>query len=369
MTKLCTFRQVFIALLFLGISILLIKWYIFESNTDQSYLTSSNIKIGNEICRYSKKDLSSLVWSHRAHYNDKFIDGSQFALWQLLNAGIRGFDVDVSCKKRSDGSCDFVVAHPSTIASEKVPIIAIDAHNDVQTVNDFLLQLHEYFHNNHDGMHPTVTLEMKFYDLKSQLAFIRLVQQSPLAEHVAIIGADPHTLSGIVSQIHRGGIAAAYRTKPLTDHDYHWPTSTSTVSETLTTDKHQLSTHLPLLIQSEYSPSTTLRNSTLSTQVLTLPHNTAIHSFLQIYMPDIKLLTHPIIKPIFSPIIEISTKEGRLPPTKTGKGNNILVVAWVVDDLMTLWDAVTYKGVDAVISNRPVQLLQLLQDTHDQYCN
>ena len=294
------------------------------------------------------------MWSHRAHYNDKFIDGSQFALWQLLNAGIRGFDVDVSCKKRSDGSCDFVVAHPSTIASEKVPIIAIDAHNDVQTVNDFLLQLHEYFHNNHDGMHPTVTLEMKFYDLKDQLA---------------IIGADPHTLSGIVSQIHRGGIAATYRTKPLTDHDYHWPTSTSTVSETLTTDKHQLSTHLPLLIQSEYSPSTTLRNSTLSTQVLTLPHNTAIHSFLQIYMPDIKLLTHPIIKPIFSPIIEISTKEGRLPPTKTGKGNNILVVAWVVDDLMTLWDAVTYKGVDAVISNRPVQLLQSLQDTHDQYCN
>jgi glycerophosphoryl diester phosphodiesterase len=45
-----------------------------------------------------------------------------------------------------------------------------------------------------------------------------------------------------------------------------------------------------------------------------------------------------------------------------------LVVPWVVDDEPVMWDLLAHKDVDAVISNRPVQLLRALRSAHSQLC-
>jgi hypothetical protein len=44
------------------------------------------------------------------------------------------------------------------------------------------------------------------------------------------------------------------------------------------------------------------------------------------------------------------------------------VVAWVVDDAAVMWDLLGKKNVDAVISNRPVEMLQELRKAHRFYC-
>jgi glycerophosphoryl diester phosphodiesterase len=44
------------------------------------------------------------------------------------------------------------------------------------------------------------------------------------------------------------------------------------------------------------------------------------------------------------------------------------VVPWVVDDAAVMWDLLSRKGVDAVITNNPVQMLQALQNAHRQLC-
>jgi glycerophosphoryl diester phosphodiesterase len=51
----------------------------------------------------------------------------------------------------------------------------------------------------------------------------------------------------------------------------------------------------------------------------------------------------------------------------TSSSNKEVVVAWLIDDEVALWSMLDY-GVDAVITNRPIELLSLLKKNYQDYC-
>jgi hypothetical protein len=264
-----------------------------------------------DICKFSYKSLPSKVWSHRAHFGHDTVDGSRSAVKGLLDSGVLNFDVDVSCRKREDASnCDFVVAHPSLVTAQVASI---------QPVSTFLEQIYEFTKKSKkETLVPTITLEMKFNAPRDQIDFVRTVQQLPLAGRVAIIGADPLTLAAVVPYIKQGGIAAAYRSLPLTDHDYNWPKASDykRPSEPAVAGANSLSmaTILAPLVAESPPDSQNARVSDATdspavkiaadTQTLHMHHATSensghekssrIKSMLQVHMPDAKLVRAPI---------------------------------------------------------------------------
>jgi hypothetical protein len=260
-----------------------------------------------DICKFSYKSLQSKVWSHRAHFGHDTVDGSRSAVKGLLDGGVLNFDVDVSCRKREDAtSCDFVVAHPSLVTAQVASI---------QPVSSFLEQIYEFTKKSKKGtLVPTITLEMKFTAPHDQIDFVRTVQQLPLADKVAIIGADPQTLATVVPYIKQGGIAAAYRSLPLTDHDYNWPKASdnkrpSPEPAVVGPNSLSMATILaPLVALSPFDgQNARISDPTHSpvveiaadTQTLYVYHATrerpsSDRSLLQVYMPDAKLVRSPI---------------------------------------------------------------------------
>lgn len=188
-------------------------------------------KIDAGICEFKYNALPTKVWSHRAHYGHDTVDGSRSAVQGLLESGVGNFDVDVTCKELSGSDTfEFYVAHPTLVTA---------GITSIQTVEAFLEQIYRFSEKKNKKKRngafvPLITLEMKFKGQKQQADFVSIVQQSPLADRVAVIGSDPETLAGVLPHIHRGGIAAAYRTQPLTDHDYRWPQPTYTAPQKMT---------------------------------------------------------------------------------------------------------------------------------------
>lgn len=383
-----------------------------DSNAATS--TSSSKEAAKIICEYDESNLASLVWSHRAHYSDEAVDGSEEAVKQLLKFGIRNFDVDVSCNVLpSSDSCEFVIAHPSVLADKE----KLEHRNHIQTVSSFLNQIHTFVQAEKEVkptksikvLMPLVTLEMKFTKLSHQIELAKLVQESPLAGNVAIIGSDPSILKNVLPYLTRSGIAAAYRTKPLSTHDFTWPEPTHIERHTLSsgglffgeqTEKQSfLPVPPPLVVvrsAAPLAPASTDANDPFAVS----------REYLQIYMPDVKLLKYPLLwqKVSGTPgepgqnsaVIKSlhtenevnrsvstdmrassdtgnqrnSTTTAAIPPSMRSapsRDPQRLVVVWVVDTNAELFDAIS-KGVDGVISNRPVALLAELRSLYAQYC-
>ena len=47
--------------------------------------------------------------------------------------------------------------------------------------------------------------------------------------------------------------------------------------------------------------------------------------------------------------------------------NNEMVISWLIDDEEKMWDLFD-KGSDAIISNKPIELLSILKKNYEQRC-
>ena len=397
-------------------------------------------------------NLRSFVWSHRAHLpfnEDKnslspssnaspdtsrgstipngahltgAADGSKVVLGELLQAGVRNFDVDVSlmCSTLVNNStqtvtpaatagrsaaahdtampldnCRYVVAHPATLTdktrfeqSDKAP----------QTVQNFLDQIYSYCSSKGDlpittrntrlaaagrTLHPLISLEMKFPELPHRLRFIQELQRHPIAPRTVIIATDPLSLQAVLPLVARaaanngaeagteaggsgvGGVAAAYRSRPLSSSDYTWPfqkqlrgagreDNSSNSTDTSAGQEEYLKSILTEVTvpasQQNYETGTVSEAREVRVDQRYIGRG---ESMVQVHMPDIQLIDRPV---------------PRSPETHAGNATGpLLVVAWVVDDEATLWQALG-RGVDGVISNRAPQLLKALQLAHARLC-
>ena len=395
---------------------LLLDVHVEAKVTDSSAANSvsSRRETAKIICDYGEDGLASFVWSHRAHYSDLEVDGSPEAVEQLLKFGIRNFDVDVSCNiLPGSDACEFVIAHPSVFADKE----KMEHRKHIKSVTAFLNQIHTYVQantreksaNTVNVLMPVITLEMKFTKASHQIEFAKLVQTSPLAAYVAIIGSDSTILQTILPYLSESGVAAAYRTKPFTSHDYTWPEPAYSEHHTLSsgglffgeqTEKQSFtSVPPPIVIASAPKPakskadrsnaitkaqssavvdpnSTSVSTAALSKEDVTLISNSqTLHirspqvtnrKYLQIYMPDVKLLKHPLQWQKEENLVK-TTGQNSTVPSASAHDPQTLVVAWVVDTNAELFDAIA-KGVDGVISNRPVALLAELRSLYAQYC-
>jgi hypothetical protein len=77
-----------------------------------------------------------------------------------------------------------------------------------------------------------------------------------------------------------------------------------------------------------------------------IPYYTNSESKFQIDMPDIKLLSNNL---------------------KFRTQRNKLIVGWIVDDISTLLFSIS-RGIESVISNKPIQLLKALNNLHVKNC-
>lgn len=372
--------------------------YIYSSN-DASISPPNTAKLPNKVnravvsrlCGYDQQDLSSVVWSHRAHVENT-VDGSSAAVALLLQAGIRNFDVDVSCQVITETKqCEFLIAHPVALA-EAAGKGSGEEHS-FQTVTAFLEQIFTYctqaneMHNTLSTrqLHPLVTLEMKFDEVAQHIALVEVVQKSPLADRVAMIGADPQRNAHMLPHIKLGGIAAAYRSLPLTDHDYQWPIQAVSIASSASSKDGAGNDHLmlpvppALIVQHEQQAAkVAAAQGTTKSSIATVEDGTqSIHliqpakvplPFLQVYMPDIKLVTHPISWHQHTEKSAGRTGSSSDAATeRMGRNGRMLVVAWVVDTPQLMWEAFE-KGLDGVISNHPVELLEELSAAHRYHC-
>jgi hypothetical protein len=348
------------------------------------------------LCSYNHHDLPSIIWSHRAHHSSHQIDGSKLALGALLQAGIRNFDVDVSCKAESIGSpCEYIIAHPSVLSINEGNI---DHNMQLQTVEAFLGQVFTHCQGKNELsklppttarlLLPLITLEMKFSEPERQIAFVQHVQKLPLADHVAIIGTNPRMFVSLVPHLTHSGLAAAYRSKPLSTQDFTWPNS-SAMEWKVAVDGH-ISAFFslvppPLIIigRSKINvtdatglPENTEQIATLVAGSQTIEVDNQRQSgkpFLQVYMPDVKLLKNRLHWRMTQD--ESSQRMEQKLPTPMLPQENVelkarrdsLVVTWVVDSEAEMWTSLANK-VDGVISNRPVPLLEALLHAHKLYC-
>lgn len=72
-----------------------------------------------------------------------------------------------------------------------------------------------------------------------------------------------------------------------------------------------------------------------------------------IHMPDKSLITEDIKR--------------KKTDDHTDINNNELVISWLIDDEEEMWDLFD-KGTDAIISNKPIELLNLLKENYQQRC-
>eukprot|EP00601_Ochromonadales_sp_CCMP2298_P031510 CAMPEP_0173333016 /NCGR_PEP_ID=MMETSP1144-20121109/4653_1 /TAXON_ID=483371 /ORGANISM="non described non described, Strain CCMP2298" /LENGTH=347 /DNA_ID=CAMNT_0014277923 /DNA_START=42 /DNA_END=1082 /DNA_ORIENTATION=+ len=204
-------------------------------------------------------------------------DGSPSALLRLLHHGIRRFDVDVLCIPYAPDTthttnpptprCRYLVTHPSAVAgaagsasasvssaptpapltppTPPAPPTPTLPSDQPQSVSDFLQQIYDHcqeydkYENPAPAAagasastptpptpnyppHPLISLEMKFAPPQQRAALIRQVQLSPMSQYVVFIATDPSSLRDFLP-LESGGVAAAYRSRPLTGGDYTWP--------------------------------------------------------------------------------------------------------------------------------------------------
>jgi hypothetical protein len=284
------------------------------------------------LCSFMPNELSSLIWSHRAHYSHmkSFPDGSRNALYSLLTAGITNFDIDITYKYG-----EFYVAHPS--AADSFPNRKSWSENFL-TVSAFLARVAKHHritpllltNNTNNNLRPFFTMEPKFGDdTVLWTRFISILQTCDVIppNHLAIIVNSPNQLSFIesvltsYSEFPSISIAIAFRSIPKSEHDYSWDNHVAGKGK----NKNDICCFLP-------------QNPT---------------KYRHILMPDVKLLPKSFIN---------LRQRAPINPLYESK-----VISWLVDSNEDLIQALLQK-IDGVVSNEPVKLLHFLQDKYKKYC-
>ena len=300
------------------------------------YIKSSSLL---DLChQYDVNQLSSLVWSHRASISSSsssssLHDGTLQSLTHLLANGITNFDIDVSIKGKT-----FIVAHPSQLSSSSssssssIEYISIDIF--LNTINNHMKVIQEQHEKSLHELDdkaiqsykdtrrvidtiPFVTIEPKFNNDDNEFdtnikALVDVLIDSPLSNNVAVIA----TTTTIEKILHRlipetSGIriAIAYRSIPV-KYGHVWKNN--------------------------------LNNNKKNKDHIKIMH-----------MPDKSLITKDIKR--------------KKTDDHTDIDNNELVVSWLIDDEEKMWDLFD-KGVDAIVSNKPIDLLNLLKENYQQRC-
>lgn len=280
------------------------------------------------ICHhYNIDQLSSLIWSHRASI---LSSTSSSSLEVLLASGITNFDIDVSIINDNDIK-RFIVAHPSQLSSSSSSSVEyISLSTFLDTIYDhmnIIVEQHEHVLKSLDDKDilryedstkdtdtiPFITIEPKFNDDNNNLQeLLNILMKSSLRNNVAIIASTTSiekSLRKIITKESKIRIARAYRSIPL-DYGHIW---TNNIND----------------------------------------NNKNGNDIRIIHMPDKVLVTSDIIR----------TKND----DQINTHNNEIVVSWLIDDEENMWNMFD-KGVDAIITNKPIELLKILQETYQERC-
>lgn len=333
------------------------------------------------ICTFSKKEvLSSFIYSHRASAKTVLpdsinIDGSPTALSYLLDAGITNFDIDVSYFNDS-----FYVAHPS--------IMQIGKRRDewyskeLSTVSQFLQTLTGHPRikaltsilddtEKSNYLLPFVTLEPKFSDADILAKFVNVLRQSSLAlGHIAVIVSTESQLALVNSLLLQTALPV-YSIKINNNNNNNHNVnhynhnmmhlrdgksiSKGGSSSPASFERPEISVALayrsvvtsPDMLDWNRDDVITLndadkRESATFSVTSSSSFASPVHLSNRILMPDVKLLDQGY------------TNQG---------GGYPRVVSWLVDDRDSLIAAL-HQNVQGVVTNRPVQLLNDLQELY-----
>jgi len=311
--------------------------HVITNKASPVYIKSSSLL---DLChQYDVNQLSSLIWSHRASISSSssssssssLHDGTLQSLTHLLDNGITNFDIDVSIKGKT-----FIVAHPSQLSSSSssssMEYLSIDTF--LNTINNHMKVIQEQHEKSLHELDdkamqsykdnrrvidtiPFVTIEPKFNNDNNDFdtnikALVDVLIDSPLSNNVAVI-ATTTTIEKILHKIipETSGIriAKAYRSIPV-KHGLVW--------------KNNLN-----------------KNQNKKDRIRIM------------HMPDKSLIDKDIKR--------------KKTDDHTDTDNNELVISWLIDDEEKMWDLFD-KGTDAIISNKPIELLHLLKQNYQQRC-
>jgi len=204
---------------------------------------------------------------------------------------------------------------------------------------------------------PFVTLEPKFENISDIIFLLETVDKVVMGTtgHAAVIVRDMVTLQA-VQEFH----ISRWRSFQDGTHRFHGrePPIPVAVSYRSTTSHERLYPDIPWPLSSiplSDSPTVALpRHLSISTRTLT-PGSYSAPLLRQIHMPDVQLL--------------ISNNREHTPYQFIRNGDTEAdpVIAWVVDTEDMMWRALD-AGADAVISNRPIELLNILRSRYHELC-
>jgi hypothetical protein len=268
----------------------------------------------------SEVELSSVVWSHKGSIKELDItinDASKTAINSLIDAGIYRFDIDV-CKVDYHGNSGIYVVHPKVIELEGS---SFNLFNYL-SIEEFLQVVLDKSNAKDCFNRIFITIEPKFEDKILLSKLIDIVSKSKLYNNVAIITSNYNTLSFVDDRLQ------SYETKAI----------------------------LSLAFRNQ--PNNDVKLLQWHNKSITKSINTDISRVM--YMPDIHLLTMNDVT-----IIEKILERKHSKDYKSLQSP--LVVAWVIDSVDGMWDALG-AGVDGVISNYPLKLLEALRIYYRSNC-
>lgn len=292
----------------------------------------ANLNFKQHLCSFDSPDaLRNIIWSHKAHV-EGLVDGSRPSIARLIERGIMKFDVDVVLV-----GGNYIVSHPATLGSASVDDIA-----RMQSIGELLEQVYESY--KHVGLStpvtsrgglgrstggqqqyfygPMVSVEPKFSDLRQLVGLIDILESSKMKHHVALIVSDKEHLHFTLQHVRLLSIALPFKSYAnpniTVENQFRWHSSHGGLSGVVGSGHR--GTDMALLNPSK------------------MP--------VLFYMPDIKLLSFN----------EDCTRPGP-------------VVAWIVDSEAELERALSLSvPVHGVISNRPIELLNVLVERYSKLC-
>jgi uncharacterized ubiquitin-like protein YukD len=282
------------------------------------------------VCRYKKYQLNNLIWSHRGHWKDEEVDSSMKSLTALLQGGIYNYDVDIVLLSPSTGQSNssyLFVAHPTMIDSQSHQRNSLKM-SEILTIDNFIdiiIKSPQIIGSN-ETIRPFISLEPKFDSLDSIDKLIQLgiahgdqIDTAIIVSNIQMLQKIEKRLMSYQFSAYLPHIGLAYRT---------------VISNT--------SSSIPLKWSSN-PPPVYIQNANVIKQL----HMPDIHFFLTQYMNKTYAIRNSRIYNKF-----------RQPEP---------VVTWVVDDEDYVWKLLNL-GVTAMISNKPIELLQRLHQAYDELC-
>ena len=335
--------------------------YVLFSTPHQKRNEMSSIQ---RLCaKYTHEDeLTSFIWSHRAALVGSSVksnvDGSSEVTRHLLKEGISNYDVDISMIK-GDGAdtWSYMVAHPSRLAT------AVKEHQQgsFQTVGSFLQQIaakHARLLGDADAparAHPLVSIEPKFSDPTRIRELVQEVVNlaGAMASRTALVASDNQVLQAIHTAMRSVSVpsgqllpcvALAYRSR-IAGLQFRW------------SDRQQ---HVERYYQQLDSDDAAVR---------------ARRPRRLILFPDIVLVSASSTDSTSNG--SSSTSASSTSSSSTGSNSNsfssnhdVLTVTWIVDTQEALLDTLSSSAnVNGVVTNRPVEMLQILKEHYRKHCS